>query len=261
MKISAEDLRGMLKTDRFPRSGAYDPVWVAENQMGPNALWLTEWVCERLDLKPGMRVLDMGCGRALSSVFLAREYGVTVWANDLWIAASENWERIRAAGLEAEVFPIRAEAHALPYAESFFDAVISLDSYHYYGTDDLYLGYIVKFLREGGKIGIAVPALMEDFAGDVPGHLTRKREDGTAFWADDCWSFHTREWWRNQWGRSSLVDVELADIMEDGWRFWAQSERAFEAAGTNIFPSEAPVLDEDRGRYLGFVRMIARRKA
>jgi hypothetical protein len=53
--------------------------------------------------------------------------------------------------------------------------------------------------------------------------------------------------------------MEVADILKDGWRFWAQADRAFEAAGTNIFPSEAPVLEEDRGRYMGFVRMVARR--
>lgn len=260
MKTSVEDLRRMLANERFPRSEAYDPVWVAENQMGPNALWLTEWLCEKIDLAPGMRVLDMGCGKALSSVFLAKEYGVTVWANDLWIKPGENWERVRAEGLEDKVFPIQAEAHALPYAEAFFDAIVCLDSYHYYGTGDLYLSYIVKFLKIGGQIGIVVPGLMRDFEGTAPEHLTRRREDGSAFWSEDCWTFHTCEWWRHLWGRSSLVDVEVADILEDGWRFWAQSDRAFEAAGTNIFPSEAPVLENDGGRYMGLIRMIARRK-
>jgi len=81
--------------------------------MGPNVLWLTEFLCEKMELKPGMRVLDMGCGKALSSVFLAKEYGVQVWANDLWISASENWQRIKEAGLENQVFPIYAEAESL----------------------------------------------------------------------------------------------------------------------------------------------------
>jgi cyclopropane fatty-acyl-phospholipid synthase-like methyltransferase len=31
---------------------------------------MTEWLAEPLDLRPGMRVLDLGCGRTLSSVFL-----------------------------------------------------------------------------------------------------------------------------------------------------------------------------------------------
>ncbi len=48
---------------RFPRSGGYDPVWLMKNEMGPNVLWLTEALCEHMTLEPGMRVLDMGCGR------------------------------------------------------------------------------------------------------------------------------------------------------------------------------------------------------
>lgn len=62
-----------------------------------------------------------------------------MWATDLWIDASENYRRIGAAGVEDRVFPIGAEAHALPFAAGFFDAMVSIDAYHYFGTDDLYL--------------------------------------------------------------------------------------------------------------------------
>ena len=48
--------------------------------MGPNALWLTEYLLEMRPLNAADRVMDLGCGRALSSIFLAREFGVQVWA-------------------------------------------------------------------------------------------------------------------------------------------------------------------------------------
>ena len=142
-------------------------------------------------LEPGMRVLDMGAGRAVSSIFLAAEYGVEVWANDLWISATDNWARIRAAGMEGKVHPIHAEAHDLPYAEGFFDAILSMDSYQYYGTDDLYLRRFSAFVRPGGRIGIAVPGMHRDFDGPVPEYLTRKQRSGNVFWDADCWCFHT----------------------------------------------------------------------
>jgi cyclopropane fatty-acyl-phospholipid synthase-like methyltransferase len=63
--------------------------------MGPNVLWPTEFLCEAMDLRAGMRVLDRGCGKALSAIFLAREFGVQVWAADLWISATENAPRSR----------------------------------------------------------------------------------------------------------------------------------------------------------------------
>ena len=36
--------------------------------MGPNMLWLTEWLVTEMNLQPGMRVLDMGCGRIMSGL-------------------------------------------------------------------------------------------------------------------------------------------------------------------------------------------------
>jgi len=60
-----------LRTDRYPRASAYDPTWILDNLTGPNPLWLTEALVETMALSSGMRVLDIGCGRALSSIFLA----------------------------------------------------------------------------------------------------------------------------------------------------------------------------------------------
>jgi len=107
-------------SDRFPLSNKYHPEWlIAGFSGGANPLWLTEWLTISLDLQPGMRVLDLGCGRALSSIFLKLEFDVEVWAVDLWFSASENLKRIRDAGVEQRVYPIHAEARALPSLTSF----------------------------------------------------------------------------------------------------------------------------------------------
>jgi SAM-dependent methyltransferase len=88
-----------LVSERFPRSSKYHPDWViASASGGANSLWLIEWLAERLDLEPGMRVLDLGCGLAASSIFLRREYGVQVWATDLWFGASAVGPRSPRAG-------------------------------------------------------------------------------------------------------------------------------------------------------------------
>lgn len=89
----------LLHHARYPRANRYDAAWVIRNQMGPNALWLAESLGEIMTIEPGMRVLDLGCGRAMSSIFIAREFGAQVWATDLWIPAAENQERIVEAGL------------------------------------------------------------------------------------------------------------------------------------------------------------------
>lgn len=262
MNLDDAQLRDLLRNDAFPRSANYDPAWVLTNQMGPNALWLMEWLVEEMDLRPGMRILDMGCGKAITSVFLAREFGVQVWANDLWIEATENWERIREAGVADRVFPIHAEAHALPYAEGFFEAIVSVDSYHYYGTDDIFLSSFVRYLEPGGQLGIVVPGLMRDFDDGVPDHLTAPQPNGARFWSPgECFSFHTVDWWRRHWAQTELVDVEVADTQPDGWKHWLQFEEAKAIAGPSRCDEEAAALRADEGRYLGFVRVVARRRA
>lgn len=234
---------------RFPRSGAYRDEWMTKNGFGGPALWLAEWLTERLALKPGMRVLDLGCGRAITSLFLAREFDVRVWATDLWITATENWRRIRDAGCEDHVFPFHADARALPFAGEFFDAVIAVDCFSYFGTDDLYLNYLTSFVKPGGVIGTAGAGLVQEISGPVPEHLRSE-------WTQDYWCLHSADWWRRHWERTGLVDIEVADPMLDGWRVWVDWQRGVAPDNRGEFE----MIEADAGRYLGYVRMVGRRR-
>ena len=253
------EIHQLLNKPEFPRSGRYDHQWMLQNQMGPNALWLAEWLAESLPLSPGMRVLDLGCGRAMSSIFLAREFGVRVWAADLWISQDHNWRRIVEAGVQDLVCPLRAEAHALPFAQGFFDAAVSLDAYQYFGTDVLYLAYLSAFVRPGGHIGVVTAGLTQPIDAAVPEHLVTPQANGKSFWEDGCWCFMTADWWRRTWSRCGCVTDVHADVQQDGWRHWRDFEIALEATGKSVFPSYAEALERDQGRYLGFVRIVARR--
>jgi cyclopropane fatty-acyl-phospholipid synthase-like methyltransferase len=242
----------LLRHDRYRRSNAYDPDWVIENQMGPNALWLVESLTEVMEIRPGMRVLDLGCGRAMTSLFLAREFGARVWATDLWIEASDNERRIATAGLEDLVSPIHAEAHALPFGAGDFDAIVSLDAYQYFGTDDLYLGYLTEFLAPGGRIGVVVPAVLEEID-EVPEHLV-------PYWEWEFCCFHTPQWWRRHWAKTGKVTVDRADVVDGGWRDWLVFNDITAPAMTGWRADEAvrthDMLEADRGQHLGFARIV-----
>jgi SAM-dependent methyltransferase len=240
-----------LFSDRFPRSAAYHPEWIrASASGGANALWMTEWLASALDLRPGMRVLDLGCGRAASSIFLHREFGVEVWATDLWFSPSENLQRIRDAGVENGVFPIHADARSLPFATDFFDAIVSIDSFVYYGTDDLYLNYLARFVKPGGPVGIAGAGLMQEIEGAVPAPLR-------GWWEPSLWCLHSAPWWRRHWERTGILAVELADSMPDGWKVWLNWHQTHYP--DNL--AEIVALEGDQGRYLGYVRVVGRRQA
>jgi len=239
---------------KYIKSDEYDKLFIANNMMGPNSMWLLEDVCEHLDLKPGMRVLDLGCGKGLTSIFLAKEYGVTVFATDLWITATENFEHFKSMGLGDKIIPIHAEAHDLQYADGFFDAAISIDSYHYFGANDTYLPeHFARLVKNGGQFGIAVPGLTRELDGEIPKNLR-------GIWKEemDAFStFHSAEWWRTTWKQSGFVEItscgEITDAKEI-WYEWAKIAR--ERLGFN----DDELLDADTENYMTLVYMTAIKK-
>ena len=198
-----------------------------------------------------MNVLDLGCGRAASSIFLAREYGVTVWATDLWFNPSENLQRIRDADFARNIYPIHADARTLPFAADFFDGIVSIDAFPYFGTDDHYLNSLARFVRPGGVIAIAMAGFIDEIEGDVPAHLTEWLHAEPSLW-----SMHSPLWWRRHWEQAGIVDVEIADSMPNGWQLWLEWHRT--VAPENQL--EIETVEADGGRYLGYNRVVARRR-
>ena len=251
-----------LRLPRFPRTNAYDPAWIIANQMGPHPLWLLESLTERITLHPGMRVLDLGCGTALTSIFLAREFGVRVWAADLWIDPSSNWTRIHEAGVTDLVTPMRATAHELPFAREFFEAVVSIDAYHYFGTEDLFLAWsLAPLMAPGSPIGIVVPAVREEID-EVPEPLR-------PYWTADMWTLHSPQWWRRHFERSGEVEVQAADSLPDGWNLWRTWGEVLQEVGASHAPDAPPppegtddlaLLEADTGHLLGFATVIGRKR-
>jgi len=254
--ISDPKLAARLVRPQFPLSNRYDPWWIAENQMGPHPIWLTESLLGVAPLPSTARVLDLGCGKALTSMFVAIETGTQVWATDLWIPAADNLRRIEAAELTERVFPIHSEAHWLHFAKGYFDAIFSIDAYHYFGTDEVYLAYLSKFLRPGGLLGIVMPGLTAELD-LIPEHLES--------WFPRSAGFHSPEWWRRHLSASGLVTIDCADLIPDGWRLWADWCRICSDLPLEpIFPGskehtvkERDAIELDAGRTMGFVRIVA----
>ncbi len=235
-----------LDDDRFPLSNKYDADWLTAGSFGANPIWLAEWLCGDAQLEPGMIVLDLGCGRAKSSVFLAREFGVKVVAADLWVSPSDNWATAGELGVQDLVSPLHADARNLPFPHRYFDAIVAFDSWQYYGTDSLFLPYILQFLKTDGLLGFASAGLVRAFDGGVPNHLER-------FWTSDAWCLHSSSWWHEHWQRTQMCEIEVADTMEGGWKQWRKWALATECSDWYI-----DTLEQDAGQYLGYVRMLAR---
>jgi SAM-dependent methyltransferase len=237
-------------SDLFPRASRYHPDWIiASISGGANSLWLTEWLCEVVELRPGMRVLDLGCGRAAQSIFLAREFGVQVTAADLWFSAADNEQRIRDAGVDDRVTAIHADARSLPFAAESFDAIVCVDSFPYFATDDHCLACLARLVKPEGVLALAGACMLQEIEGDVPEHLA-------TWWDPSCWALHSPAWWRRHWEKTGFVTIERSEAMPDGWKRWLDWQRVICPDNT----VELKAVEEDAGRYFGYLRLVARRR-
>ncbi|WP_431843248.1 SAM-dependent methyltransferase [Calidifontibacter indicus] len=215
---------------------------------GAPPLVLTEWLCEVMPLQAGMRVLDLGSGRGVSSIFLAREFEVEVWSLDLWFPCDDRQRRANDAGVGHQVHALYGDARNLPFPRDFFDAIVAVDSFGYFATDDLFLLDLLQVLRHDGMVGIVGAGLVAEISDQVPDALVR-------WWEPSLWSLHTATWWSKHWSRTGLVEVTAADTMSDGWQRWLDWLRLVAPDNT----VELDAVEADAGDTLGYVRVVARR--
>lgn len=74
-------------------------------------------------------MLDLGCGGGATSVFLAKQFGVSVVAIYLVVSATEKHQRFQQHGVEERVVPLNIDiTEVLPFAHAYFDAIFCTDS-------------------------------------------------------------------------------------------------------------------------------------
>ncbi len=228
----------------------YDTSFVQENMMGPNAMRMAAELAQSLKLEKGMRVLDLGCGKGLTSIFLAKEYGVTVFATDLWISATENYERFKAMGLGDKIIPVHAEAHDLPYAQEYFDVAISIDAYHYFGIEPDYLEkHFAPLVKKGGQIAVAVPGIKKEFAAGVPAGLA-------PYWIEEVSNtIRSRGWWQDLWKTSAAISLKECKEMKcfkEAWQDWLTCDNDFAR-------KDIGMMDAGGWEHFNLVSMVATR--
>ena len=203
------------------RAEKYRQYFTKDYLMGPNSFRLLDELIRRVPFDVCYdRTLDLGCGMALTSVFLANETPAkSVYAFDLWINATDNLKRIRDLSLEERIIPIHGDAMDMPFAQDWFNTIVSVDSYHYFGCKEgIFADKILPFVRRGGSVMIAVPGLREEPRGEMR----------TLFetWAegDDSLCFKTAGWWKKllekECGNRCDISVLEAECYDEAWEDW-----------------------------------------
>ena len=225
--------------------------FLLENVMGPNAIRVAEELTSYLDIKPSMRILDLGCGTGLSSIFLAEKYDATVYASDLWISPSDNFKRFDGRGLANKIIPLSIDAtKEFPFAGEYFDIIHSVDAYHYFGTSDEMLPFLLSFVKKGGYIIVAVPGLQQEqaFENGTPAELTPYLPDGH--------NFHSVEWWTKHWEKCpdiELINCQDMESHEQAWKEWLASSNPHAI-------NDVKMMEVEDNKYFNFVQLIAKKK-
>lgn len=236
----------------YIRSRVYDTPTLQRKIMGPNPVKLEEELLLEHRIPAGAVVCDLGSGQGLTSVFLAREYGFIVYAADLWSDPEENRRFFREMGLDdSQVIPVRADAQALPFNRAFFDAVISTDSYNYFGRDAGYLDEkLLPLLKPGGYVYIAIPGMKKDCHNALPPELLLS-------WTPEQLDYmHDVDYWRgivSQCRGAEVLTVEEMESNEEVWADWLRQENEY-AVG------DRRSMEAGAGRYLNFIKLVLRKK-
>ncbi|MGA9139271.1 MAG: methyltransferase domain-containing protein [Methanocella sp.] len=119
----------------------------------PGGIAGTEMLIERLGIRRGERVLDLGCGTGYTSCLIARSQDADVVAADLqpkmlrWVQRRARKERVLNA-----VRPVAADAHRLPFKDGSFDAAV-VESVLVFCDVPVALAELYRVLKPGGRLG------------------------------------------------------------------------------------------------------------
>ena len=220
---------------------------------GPNGMRQAEELSSYLNIKSNMRVLDLGCGPGLSTLYLVKKYGVEVFAADLYVTPTENYERFAKLGIADKAIPIPADAtKEMPFAKGYFDILFSVDAYMHFGYTKGMLAAIASYVKKGGYIAIAIVGLKKDFNGKIPKEMQ-------PFFTTKEMNEQVRgiDWWTDLWSKESgveIVSIKEMDCHKQAWDEYLASRNP------NVEEEkwDLDMMKAEGGKYYNTIQLIAK---
>ena len=203
--------------------------------------------------RKGSVVLDLGSGAGITSALLSREYGLVTYAADLWSDPSENMRFFESLGLSnRDIVPVKVNAEeGLPFAGGFFDGVVSIDSYNYFGRAENYLDdKLLPYVKSGGYLCFAIPGMKCDCHVDLPACLLLS-------WTPEQLDYmHDIPWWGNLLGQSR--DAEIIAMFELSCNKEAWEDRL--ACDNDYARGDAASVQAGALDYLNAIGIVLRKR-
>jgi len=163
--------------------------------------------------------------------------------------------------LQDAITPVRMDARSIDLPEEYFDAVFCLNSYFYFGTDDLYLPYLTRFIRPEGRIGIASPCYSHELTKDTPKEFLYDSPHFT-----ESLAVHSPSWWQQHFAATGVAKVLACEDHQRGREFWLDQvrwlleechPRDMEHWMRQMVFQEIVMLQKDKERFVTYLTLIA----
>lgn len=233
-------------------SDNYKKYFNADYLMGPNSVRLLDELLIKypVSFNKENHVLDLGCGKGLTSLFIAKETGAMVYANDLWIEAKENAKRFSKWNVSNCIISSHEDATVLSFEQEMFDMIISVDSYHYFaGEKHFFEEKILPYVKKGGMVLICVPGIKEQYEG-------KQQELLTDWVGEEYDKFHSCGWWKDIISGSreiEFIDTWEMDNFDIAWDEWLETDNEYALGDKKFYQSHIK-------KYTTFVGIAVKKK-
>lgn len=239
MNLTPDQIRDTIATfhapdrSQYPELDGYTRDELYEDCSGGGGLYLATRMVRTMRLRDRDIVLDLGCGKGTTSLFLAKHFGVKVIALDLWTPATFLDRKFTLRGYRDRIVPLHQDVtHELPFAEDYFDSVFCMNSFNFYGDNVAFLHHLLKHVKPGGQVCIGSEVLTDEFTEEQlknPPYvyafkLPPPNEDVDVF-EGDFKKQHTPRWWRELFENSGLLQVEYCEELDDAEVLYAEMVR------------------------------------
>src|ERR1700691_2652635 len=137
--------------------------WAAAGEgpkMENHHLDITEKTIRRMNLRPGERILDLGCGSGWATRLLARMVGEGPQGFGQVVGVDISDEMIRRGRAASKEFDnvmfVVGSAAEIPCEEHFFDKVLSVESFYYYPDEERSLAELFRVMAPHGRLFILI---------------------------------------------------------------------------------------------------------
>lgn len=169
------------KLARSARANGY--IWMLERE-GREEFQKPQQVMDAFELRPGMKVADVGCGSGYFTVKIAAEIGPEgkVWAIDAWQDMLDYLDRrVQIDGLEnVELVKVDRDDPMIPDGSA--DLILMVDVYHYIKDRVAYGKVLRKDIAPGGRLIVLdyIPKSLEERPWGPPPSQHMSEEELTA---------------------------------------------------------------------------------